>query len=247
MMRWIARIRSRHLAAFLVNCGLAVAIGCAPAMSSYVPQHVGPAELTLRYDQGMVVYSGHSFLTKGPTYRGLAEHVSCVPRAYEHARYAQKHGRARRGLAWSGGALGVASLGGLSGFAFLEDDRKTAFALLGTGLAVAVLGIVLAGASRSAGNQAHGNAIDAINYYNDAVGSVGGSCAAQAGAPPIALLPSPHADLAPAARAQAGSGMAPPIEVQPGAGGLSAVGSSAPSPSLGAYDHNGGLTQSSHF
>ncbi len=186
---------------------LASALGCAPAMTGYDPVHVGPAELTLRYEKGVQVHSGRQHLTNGPVYRGLAEHVRCVPKAYEHARYAEKHGRARRGLAWSGGAMGVASLGGLSGFAFLEEEPKTAFALLGAGLGVAVLGIVLAGASRSAGNQAHGNAIDAINYYNDAVGSVGGSCAdvadvvdvdvvdvaeAKTGAPPIALLRAPQ-------------------------------------------------------
>ena len=226
------RAFARRLATFVGTCGLMSAMGCAQAMTSYEPQHVGPAELTLRYKQGVEVYSGHRLLTKGPTYRGLAEHVSCVPRAYEHARYAEKHGRARRGLAWSGGALGVASIGGLSGFAFLEDEPKTAFALLGAGLGVAVLGIVLAGASRSAGNQAHGNAIDAINYYNDAVGSVGGSCAAAPpGAPPIALIPSPRADTMPSAR---------PIQ-----GGVSVP--SGTSLSLGAYDHNGGLQTSMHF
>jgi len=211
-------------------------------MSSYEPQHVGPAELTLRYNRGVEVYSGRNFLAKGPTYRGLAEHVSCVPRAYEHARYAQKHGRARRGLAWSGGALGVASLGGLSGFAFLEEEPKTAFALLGAGLGVAVLGIVLAGASRSAGNQAHGNAIDAINYYNDAVGSVGGSCAAApAGAPPIAMIPSPSPSPGPSPHADA----APSVRTQEGPVGPTAL--SGASPSLGAYDHNGGLQKSMHF
>lgn len=193
---------SRSAARVALVSLLASALGCAPAMTGYDPLHVGPAELTLRYEKGVQVHSGRQHLTSGPLYRGLAEHVRCVPKAYEHARYAEKHGRARRGLAWSGGAMGVASLGGLSGFAFLEEEPKTAFALLGAGLGVAVLGIVLAGASRSAGNQAHGNAIDAINYYNDAVGSVGGSCAdvaeavdvaeAKIGAPPIALLRAPQ-------------------------------------------------------
>ncbi len=221
---------------------LALGAGCAPAMTSYTPAHVGPAEVTLRYEKGVQVFSGRQHLTKGPVYRGLAAHVRCVPKAYEHARYAEKHGRARRGLAWSGGAMGVASLGGLSGFAFLEEEPKTAFALLGAGLGVAVLGIVLAGASRSAGNQAHGNAIDAINYYNDAVGSVGGSCAEMgdmAAAPPIALLPAPRgADIPPAAAVEgpkpAPSGADRGSLVERGVEGGVA-------PSLGALGHNGGL------
>jgi len=210
-------------------------------MTGYQPQHVGPAELTLRYEKGVQVFSGRKFLSAGPLYSGLPEHVRCVPQAYEHARYAQKHGRARRGMAWSGGALGVASLGGLSGFAFLEDEPKTAFALLGAGLGVAVLGIVLAGASRSAGNQAHGNAIDALNYYNDAVGSVGGSCAEDlSAAPPIALLPAPTRTTQGPRRAvpsdsQAGAAL-PSLE--PDTDGPDADG---PRPALGAFRYNGGL------
>ncbi len=219
---------------------LALCAGCAPAMTGYSPAHVGPAELTLRYEKGVQVYSGRQHLTEGPVYRGLASHVRCVPKAYEHARYAEKHGRARRGLAWSGGAMGVASLGGLSGFAFLEDEPKTAFALLGAGLGVAVLGIVLASASRSAGNQAHGNAIDAINYYNDAVGSVGGSCAEMgdvASAPPLALLPAPRGGGA----AAAVEGPSPAPTGQELGASTDPEGDSV-TPSLGAFGHNGGLS-----
>lgn len=178
---------------------LALATACAPAMTGYAPEHVGEGELTLRYEKRMLVYAGRRPLTHGPVYRGLADYVRCVPRAHEHARYAERYGRARLGLAWSGGALGVASLGGLAGFAYLESDPTTAFALLGTGLATAVLGIVLAGSSRSAGNHAHGNAIDAINYYNDAVGSLGGTCAAPVRAPPMPVPAPPSIDAPPPA------------------------------------------------
>ena len=188
----------RALAAALA---LALAPGCAPATTGYAPQHVGEGELTLRYERRMIIVAGRQPLTTGPRYRGLPEYVRCVPMAHEHARYAQRYGRARVGLAWSGGALGVASLGGLSGFAFLDSDPVAAFALLGAGLGAAVLGIVLAGASRSAGNHAHGNAIDALNYYNDAVGSAGGTCASpppltpNVWAPPAP--PGPEPQLAP--------------------------------------------------
>ena len=236
MIRYCAR------AAFFT--ALVSAPGCAPAMTGYDPVHVGPAELTLRYEKGVQVHSGRQHLTSGPVYRGLAEHVRCVPQAYEHARYAEKHGRARRGLAWSGGAMGVASLGGLSGFAFLEEEPKTAFALLGAGLGVAVLGIVLAGASRSAGNQAHGNAIDAVNYYNDAVGSVGGSCVdvadvaeATSGAPPIALLPAPQRgpDVAPV------EGPTPPPAELVGESPSSTSEIDRLAPNFGAIGRRGGL------
>src|SRR5690606_8953578 len=86
------------------------------------PRIVAPGELTLRYDERMVIYAGHERLTEGPRYRGLDSYVRCVPRAYEHARYARRHGRARVGLAWAGGTLGVASLGSLGGIALLDEN-----------------------------------------------------------------------------------------------------------------------------
>ena len=44
------------------------------------------------------------------------------------------------------------------------------------GLGTAALAIVFSGISRIMGNSANGNAVDALNYYNDAVGSIGGNC-----------------------------------------------------------------------
>lgn len=170
---------------------LAVGVAGCGGQTQYAARIVAPGELTLRYDEKMVIYAGHERLTEGPRYDGLDHYVRCVPTAYEHARYARKHGRARRGLAWAGGTLGVASLGSLGGLALFEENRSAAFGILGIGLGVAVLGIVLAGASRSAGNQAHGNAIDAMNYYNDAVGSLGGSCDRPLAPPTPAPAPTP--------------------------------------------------------
>ena len=68
-----------------------------------------------------------------------------------------------------------------------------AFGLLGAGLGAAVVGIVLAATSRPLRNHGHGHAIDALNYYNDAIGSVGGTCAV----PPPAASPPPSAGLGP--------------------------------------------------
>ncbi|MEZ4452111.1 MAG: hypothetical protein R3B09_21785 [Nannocystaceae bacterium] len=204
------RARARLASALALALGLTACSG----QSQVAPRSVAPGELTLRYNDGMVIYAGHEPLTRGPGYRGLEGYVRCVPRAAEHARYARRYGRARKGLAWAGGTLGVASLGSLGGFALFEEDRSAAFAILGVGLGVAIVGIVLAGASRSAGNQAHGNAIDALNYYNDAVGSLGGSCARPAApAPRPAPLPGdpPPPVLAPTA-APARDGEVAPVE-----------------------------------
>jgi hypothetical protein len=150
--------------------------------TSYTPTYVARAELTLAQNRGIQIYSGRERLTGGPIYADLEDHVRCVPAAQTHARKASANGRAGVALAVLGGSFGVTSLGGLAGFAYLESDPTIAFALLGTGIGLAVLGAVLGVSSRPLRNHAHGHAIDSINYYNDEVGSRGGSC----DAPPVA-------------------------------------------------------------
>ncbi len=155
----------------------ALSVGCGPA-SQYTPGVVARGELTLRYDDAMQIYAGRELLTEGPVYDGLADYVRCVPQARVHAERARGDGRARIGLAWTGGTLGVVALGGIAaGGALYNDRRSAALGSLGAGLGVAALALVFAGTSRILGNSAHGNAVDALNYYNDAVGSVGGTCA----------------------------------------------------------------------
>jgi hypothetical protein len=173
-------------------------VGCSRA-TTYTPQHIARHELTLAYDSRMQIHAGRELLTEGPQYDGLEHYVRCVPAARAHARAAEQSGRTGVAFAWTGGTLGVLSLGGLAGFAYLENDPPTAFAILGAGLGVSALGITFAAMSRTFRNQAHGHAVDALNYYNDAVGSHGGSC--DAPLPPAALLPSPHGVAAPSKRA----------------------------------------------
>jgi hypothetical protein len=50
-------------------------------------------------------------------------------------------------------------------------------ALFTAGIAVEVLGLVLGAVGRSYKTDANGHAVDAVNHYNDSVGSQGGSCA----------------------------------------------------------------------
>lgn len=168
--RW--RVCSLLISASIV----ATSLGCAGS-TSYVPQHVAPGELILRYDGGIQVYAGREQLTEGPRYTDLHAYVRCVPQAADHAERAAKHGEAGVGLAWSGGVMGALSLASLGGLTVIEDQPEVGFAILGTGLVVGAIAVSLAASSRTQRNQAHGNALDAINYYNDAVGSTGASCA----------------------------------------------------------------------
>ena len=164
---------------------LMVGVGCGVA-TEYSPTVVASGELTLRYDEGMQIYAGRDQLVaEGPVYEGLDDYVRCVPRASMHAQQAQRDGRARRGLAWTGGALGVASLGGVGGLALLDSDRSAAISIIGAGLGAVTVALVLTGVSRIMGNSANGNAVDSLNYYNDTVGSLGGNC----GDPPPKTAP----------------------------------------------------------
>ena len=72
--------------------------------------------------------------------------------------------------------VGLASLGSLGGLAVYDKDPNLAAGILGVGVAAAVTGVVLAAIGRNQKNVANGHAVDAMNYYNDEVGSYGGTC-----------------------------------------------------------------------
>lgn len=153
--------------ATLTSVWLAVS-GCT-ALASPVGA-IPPNELALAYDQDLRVLKGpHDLVAAEPDFDGLQEHVRCSPRASRHADTAKHHGRRARRLAWAGGALGVASLGGLGGLAALESNPRLAGAVIGSGFAVGLVGVILAANSRTHRNRAAGNAVDAVNIYNDDV------------------------------------------------------------------------------
>lgn len=173
----------------LVAAGLVVLTGCTSASTIYAPRFVARGELTLRYDDGVEIYAGKKRLTDAPGFGGLADYTRCVPRALEHAEAAESDGGAAIGTGIAGSIIGVSGLGGLSGLAFLDSDKPLAFSLLGTGVAVGLIGMTLALVSRSMKNSANGHAVDAVNYYNDEVGFYGGSCDFKAPKPRRVVVP----------------------------------------------------------
>lgn len=178
--------RAHALFALAATAALASLSGCSAATTRYDARVVAPGELTLRYNDGVELWAAGRPVARGLAYAGLPEFVRCVPRAEEHARAARTSGAAAVTLSVFGGALAVGGLGGLAGFAFADKNRSLEYGLLGAGVGVEVLGLILAGIGRQYKVDANGHAVDAMNFYNDQVGSLGGSCSQPA---PVAAPP----------------------------------------------------------
>jgi hypothetical protein len=148
-----------------------VALG-ACVSTQYTPQVVARGELTLVNRDGLEMRAGGRRVAKALSWNGLDRYVGCVAEAREHAVSARRNGRASTALAVLGGTLGVLALGGLAGLA----DRDHLWQWLGGGVGAGALGAVFAGTSHLLRNRANGHAVDAMNYYNDAVGSLGATC-----------------------------------------------------------------------
>jgi hypothetical protein len=150
---------------------LLLASGCS-ATSRYSPQWLARGELTVRYDDHFEMWAAGRRVAHGLAWEGLPAFVRCVPEAEEHARKARHSGRAALALSILGGTLGLAGLGGLAGLA----DPQYQWHWLGGGLASAALGLGFSIGGQALRNRANGQAIDAMNFYNDAVGSLGATC-----------------------------------------------------------------------
>jgi hypothetical protein len=153
---------------------LTLLAGC--VHTQYTPMLAPQTELVLTYDNRLVIRDGAQPIAREPGFAGLVAHVDCVPSARHHARRARRHGRTATALAATGGTLGMASLGGLGGLALLDEDPAAAAAIVGSGLAVGIIGLTLSMVSRSHRVRAAGHAVDAVNEYNDALGRSGQRC-----------------------------------------------------------------------
>jgi hypothetical protein len=158
--------------------------GCGSGVTRYTPQLRAQGELTLRYDNGFSMTAEGREIASGNGWDGLTDYVQCVPEAKQHARSAERAGTAATVLSVLGGGIGIASLGSLSGAAIYDKNPDLGGAILAVGVGAAVTGVVLAAIGRNEKNVANGHAVDAMNYYNDAVGSFGGTCKKPAPKPP---------------------------------------------------------------
>lgn len=172
----IRQSRSLTLSAVLGGMALLASLPACSGMTHYTPRAVARGELTLRYDNEFQLYAGGQRVATGYTYGDLPDFVRCVPSALRHAEAARSDGAAGVTLTTLGITLGVGGMGGLAGLAFYDSNPDMMFALLGGGIITSIAGVVLSGVSRTYKNNANGHAVDAMNYYNDAVGSYGASC-----------------------------------------------------------------------
>jgi hypothetical protein len=167
-MRTLTRVLSALLLASLAGCGTTT--------TTYTPRFSAPSELHLRYRSALEIWAGDRKVAESSAYAGLAVHVACVPEARRHAEQAQSSGHSAHVFSWLGGSLAVVGLGGLTAIAV--EDSGAQIALVTTGLALEVLGLISAGVGYGARKKADGNALDAVNFYNDAVASDNASCEA---------------------------------------------------------------------
>lgn len=175
-------------------------VGCGSGLTIVEPRVLAPHELALRYDNEFQIVSPEGEVATGIRYNGLSDYVHCVPDAARHAQAAESAGDTAVGLTVAGIGLGVGGLAGLGGLAYSEKPDVMAAFLL-SGLGAEIVGLVLTAVGRTYKVDANGHAVDALNYYNDAVGSHGGRCgpngAEMPQPPPQALPPSPSGPIRP--------------------------------------------------
>lgn len=167
-------MRARHAAAILVLA--AGQAGCG-GVTRYIPAAAAPSEIVLRDDNGLELWAGGGRVAEAHRYQGLAPFVGCVPAARDHARAAQRNGTTGMVLTYTGAGFAAAGLAGLGGLAFEDKDDTAMIAFFSAGIGAEVVGLVLVAVGRKFKLDAMGHAVDAANFYNDAVGSAGGSCA----------------------------------------------------------------------
>lgn len=166
-------VLARACAVLLV---LGTASGC--AATYYEPGLTARSEITLRYRPylGLEMWAGRERIASAiGGYAGLFEHVRCVPKAAGHARRARRHG-VLAGVFTAGSV--VVAVGGIVhstyGLLSAHDEDPLLQHMYGIYGAVSLTLMMLSNGYFEP--HARGHAVDAMNFYNDEMGSLGRSC-----------------------------------------------------------------------
>jgi hypothetical protein len=160
---------------------LSTATACSGTFQ-YQPVRLARGEMTVRAGaiDTTVFIGGKEVASTLFGYSDLNDAVRCVPRAREHL------GRASLDQGLGLALSGLTGILGLTTLILVAKQDSSSFAT-GTLTAVSL------GGSMALRHRALGHSIDAMNYYNDSVGSLGATCAKRSYP---SSLPMPQADAA---------------------------------------------------
>ena len=159
-----------------------------PPLPVLLPQEklvLQPSGDRIRRDD-LEVRVGGQMVARSPTYQGLASYVRCVPRARTEAAKATRYGKTGRFLSYAGTAVFWSSLAfGAFGnaFAVLSGPDCGHLGCAETILTITnsmVIGVTLGKIMELLGSDyqgtAHGRVQNAVNLYNDSLGTLGAGC-----------------------------------------------------------------------
>lgn len=170
-MSWVPRRVGSHIYLSAKNpyilLGLVLLVVSACSQYQYVPRRLATGELSIRADRlGTEFYTENNrvIASSFSGYVDLEDFVSCVPRATVHARHAK--------ISYIVGSTltGVTAAFGLATSLLLGNKMYEHSVWAGVVTAISL------GGSLSLRHRALGHAVDAMNYYNDQVGSLGATC-----------------------------------------------------------------------
>lgn len=184
---------SRSLFAWL---GMSAVLLSSCAATAYSPESVASGELVLRVRRSeLEIWAGgpaHGtrVARTASAYAGLKDYVTCVPQAEEHANLAHSYGRGGQAASGSATVLIAAGLGLYLAHAVLGSRPSGDPYELDKGmLTLGSLAIAATLVAIPLYNHATGHAVDAVNFYNDDVGSVGATCKNLDIRPPVVADP----------------------------------------------------------
>jgi len=137
---------------------------CGTASSSYKRTTANTGELIWAFD-GELQVTKNGRVVSDSGWSGLADAVSCVPRAADLASSARSSKITGKTLVLVGGLAGIAGIAGGTYLALSDEDKLgTGLALIGGGTAAFAV-TAITGALMLAGSTP--KALDAVNIYND--------------------------------------------------------------------------------